>query len=128
MRSRQYLKTWVPLLLWMGAIFFVSHQPKSALADFGAWDYMIKKTAHFVAYAILAVLARRALPHPLMALVWAVLYAGLDEFHQTFIPGRFGSPNDVLIDSLGALTGLALWGALQRQRDKSDQRPTPAEQ
>lgn len=89
---------------------------------------MIKKTAHFVAYAILAVLARRALPHPLMALVWAVLYAGLDEFHQTFIPGRFGSPNDVLIDSLGALTGLALWGALQRQRDKSDQRPTPAEQ
>ena len=119
------LLAWLPLLLWMAAIFYISHQPKSAIADFGAWDYVVKKGGHFGAYAILAVLARWALPHPLLAWLWAVLYAVLDEYHQTFIAGRFGSLSDVLIDSLGALAGLVLWAVFQRRRDKSGQKATP---
>lgn len=31
----------------------------------------------------------------------AVLCAGFDEFHQTFVPDRAGSPKDVLVDSVG---------------------------
>lgn len=41
-----------------------------------------------------------------LALVLAVLYAISDEFHQTFVPGRNGTPVDVTIDSLGASLGL----------------------
>jgi len=32
-----------------------------------------------------------------------VLFAALDEFHQTFVPGRSGNFTDVCIDSTGAL-------------------------
>lgn len=41
-----------------------------------------------------------------LALLLAVLYAISDEFHQTFVPGRNGTPVDVAIDSLGASLGL----------------------
>jgi VanZ family protein len=35
----------------------------------------------------------------------AVLYAGSDEFHQSFTSGRHPSVMDVGIDTLGAITG-----------------------
>lgn len=31
----------------------------------------------------------------------SVICAGADEFHQSFVPGRCGTPKDVLIDSVG---------------------------
>lgn len=36
------------------------------------------------------------------ALLFCVLFAASDEWHQTFIPGRDGNLRDVLIDSAGA--------------------------
>lgn len=43
-------------------------------------------------------------------LLWSgligVTYAGLDEFHQSFTPGRGPSIKDVAIDSAGVLTGI----------------------
>ncbi len=35
----------------------------------------------------------------------AVVCASLDEFHQSFVPGRCGTPIDVLVDSIGILIG-----------------------
>lgn len=35
----------------------------------------------------------------------AVICASLDEFHQSFVPGRCGTPIDVLVDSIGILFG-----------------------
>ena len=46
-----------------------------------------------------------------------VLYAVSDEAHQTFVPGRMGSPIDVAIDTLGIVAGVVLWErALARSR------------
>ena len=42
------------------------------------------------------------------ALLLASAYAVTDEFHQTFVPGRHGTPVDWAIDTAGALLGLAL--------------------
>lgn len=39
----------------------------------------------------------------LLTLVLSVICASLDEFHQTFVPGRCGTPTDVLVDSVGIL-------------------------
>ncbi len=76
--------------------------------------YYIRKTAHFTEYFILAV----ALSLPLYVYgirgIWLVLtaqilctgFACLDEYHQLFVMGRGASVKDVLIDSLGALTGI----------------------
>jgi VanZ family protein len=98
------------MLLWMGAIFFLSDQPKSGIPSFGFWDALIKKGSHFLAYAVLAYLALRVTSGVKRPYLWAflitALYAMSDEYHQTFIPGRNGTVMDVLIDSLGGLTAL----------------------
>ena len=44
----------------------------------------------------------------LATLVTAVTYAGLDEWHQSFVPVRQASARDVAIDALGALLAQVL--------------------
>ena len=43
----------------------------------------------------------------------AALYAATDEVHQLFVPGRSGQVSDVLLDSAGAIAGLALLGGIR---------------
>ncbi|MCB9421270.1 MAG: VanZ family protein [Ardenticatenaceae bacterium] len=94
----------------MGAIFLLSDQPKADIPSFGIWDLLVKKGAHFLAYALLAILAWRVFdgrkrPY-LYAIVFTILYAISDEYHQTFVPGRNGQLVDVVIDSLGGAAAL----------------------
>lgn len=121
------MRRWLPVILWMAAIFVVSNQPSSGLPNFGLVDMLVKKVAHFLAYAILAGLVQWAWrPHDrswLAALLITAVYALSDEFHQAYVPGRFSSLADVFIDISGALTALLLihWytyhrPALGRQR------------
>lgn len=117
------LRRWLPLFLWMLLIFAVSGQPKSAIADFGVWDLLVKKGSHVLAYAVLAVLASRALPRPGYAILWALAYAVTDELHQRFVPGRMGSPVDVLIDGLGILLGVGVLWLWRRSRHRSAAAP-----
>jgi VanZ family protein len=98
---------WLPVLVWAGVIFGFSSIP-SLSTHLGTWDLILRKAAHMTEYAILAVLLRRATGSPGWAFVIAVAYAATDEFHQTFVPGRHGSPVDVGIDAIGALIGLAV--------------------
>ncbi len=65
-------------------------------------------------YGLLWVLWSRGLRHrrPGAAAAIAVLYAVSDEYHQTFVAGRHGSPIDVLIDG----AGVAIAWALVRRR------------
>jgi VanZ family protein len=128
------LGRWLPLLLWMAIIFAVSHTPTQAIPGFGAWDLLIKKGSHFLAYAILALLAHRAIApsgqgrgrqgrgrqawvHYGWAWLVAAVYAISDEYHQTFTPGRNGNVADVLIDALGALTALLALANYEKRRD-----------
>jgi VanZ family protein len=50
-----------------------------------------------------------------MAFVVSVLYAASDEYHQTFVPGRNGTPVDVGVDAVGALVALLVVGSLGRK-------------
>ena len=55
-------------------------------------------------------------------LAWclAMLYAVTDEFHQSFVPGRYPSTWDVLVfDNLGALIALGLMRLYKTQRSDS---------
>lgn len=77
-------------------------------------DHPIRKMAHATEYAIFAMLlfgacydgARSLLRNSLVAWLIASLYAGTDEFHQLFVPGRSGQLSDVCLDSVGAAAGL----------------------
>ena len=83
----------------------------------------LRKLAHMTEYAILEVLnylflyqvTRRKLIRinrigvaTLGSIVFSFIYACLDEYHQTFVPGRGGAFSDVLIDMRGALAGLII--------------------
>jgi VanZ family protein len=102
------LDLWLPPLVLMGVIFFVSHQP-SLDSGLGVIDLIGRKLIHFAEYALLCFLWWRPLATvttPRQAALWAFLvasgYAVTDEYHQTFIDGRHGSPLDWAIDAAGA--------------------------
>lgn len=90
-------------------------------------ERIIRKGAHMTEFAILAVLlyvwlGRWQIPQVKRywaAAILACLYACTDELHQLFVPGRAGLVSDVLIDSAGAVVGLAiflvLWQAVAKK-------------
>jgi VanZ family protein len=104
----------LPLLLYMGLIFFASSGPISSPTVAAVPDYLL----HVAAYAVLYVLAFRAFHDGLsvrpdrgsywLPAVVAVLYGASDEFHQSFVPGRIASMLDLLSDSAGAVLGMYL--------------------
>jgi VanZ family protein len=98
-----------PLAL-MGVIFAFSAQPGGEQLEW--WEVVIRKLGHFGIYALLAGLWFWALAGRVRRpLLWAcgisLAYACTDEFHQTFVEGRHGSPVDVLIDAAGIATAAA---------------------
>ena len=46
-------------------------------------------------------------------------YGILDEFHQTFVPGRYGSLTDMLLNIVGIITGAVIY--LQRAESSKEQ-------
>ncbi len=73
----------------------------------------VRKSAHFSIYALLGllvallfsqygVIGKRQL---IFSVLWVLLYACSDEFHQTFVEGRSGEIRDVLIDTAGGFCG-----------------------
>jgi VanZ family protein len=109
MSPRALASLWVPPLALMGLIFFLSAQPELR-TNLGVLDLVGRKVLHATEYAVLCALWWRALRTVTgertalaSAAAIAVAYAVTDEFHQTFIPGRNGSPVDVGIDAAGTL-------------------------
>lgn len=103
---------WFPALLMMTAIFYFSSQPGDNLPDFVDWDYLVKKSGHFIGYGLLALSCFYGLQYnkKYYWLAWliAVLFSATDEFHQSFVAGRNASISDVIIvDNFGAI--FALW-------------------
>ena len=99
-----------PLILWLF--------PNTRIETLGIVHLITRKLAHFTEYAILGFFAARAFrtsPRPSVANRWflislavVVVYALLDEYHQTFVPSRTGTIYDSLIDIAGGLTALLL--------------------
>jgi VanZ family protein len=88
------------------AVIFALSSVPSLSTHLGTWDTILRKCAHMTEYAILAVLIARAAGSSTAAFGLTVAYAATDEWHQTFVRGRHGSPIDVGIDAVGALIGL----------------------
>ena len=105
-----------PILRWF--------KPDVSDATVHAVQAVVRKGAHVTVYAVLAILAWRALRvaknegwkrwkwnEAWLILAFCACYAVTDEVHQAFVSTRQGHPLDVLLDSFGALCGLLLiWG------------------
>ena len=111
----------------MALIFWSSAQ--SGGGDIPEWGHVL---AHFVEYALLAALWLWALRLRIgrhafaAAALITVTYAVSDEIHQSFVPGRFSDPFDVLVDALGAATALGL-AYLSYARGKASTRRTQSQ-
>jgi VanZ family protein len=88
----------------------------------------IRKAAHVTEFGIFSVAVFhgvRAEHHgwqlnwAIITLLIAVSYAGLDEWHQSFVPLREPSLRDVLIDATGALLAQVLVWTYARLHDNS---------
>ncbi len=112
-KLKRIIVLWGPVVAWMAAIFAASATPSRELPTFGPLDFVVKKSGHTLAYALLALLNRRALgwrTRP-VAGAWliAVLYALTDELHQSLVPGRHPSLVDAFVfDGGGAAAALLL--------------------
>lgn len=95
------------MVAWAALIFGLSSVPDLS-SGLGGWDLVLRKLAHAAEYGILGALVVRALRRWSWALALGVAYAVSDEIHQSFVPGRQGSPLDVLIDSVGVIAGVVL--------------------
>jgi VanZ family protein len=152
--QKDLLKAWIAAGLWMMLIAIESTSYLSSAntsrflypilhflfaiedARFQVLHHYLRKTGHFVGYFILSFLLFRAWRFTLprvsrWAMRWAsiaffmsVLVASLDEWHQTYLPSRTGTIQDVFLDGIAALTAqivILLW-----LQSRSERKPAEA--
>src|SRR5258705_5804683 len=132
-----FLSRYLPLVIWIVLISFASSNEFSAantsriIGPLILWllpnattetlelvHFLTRKAGHFTEYAILAYLAARAFrtsPRAglrrrwlLVSLILIIIYALVDEYHQSFVPSRTASIFVSMIDITGGLTVLIL--------------------
>lgn len=117
---------------WMGdwgTIFRVDWDALQLLS------FLVRKCAHMGVFFVLTGLLLFALwrlgasprARAGLSLGLCALLAGLDELHQTFVPGRDGKLPDVLIDLGGGVCFLLLWllaRHLHRRREEAGASPS----
>lgn len=147
--KRELGKSGFLALIWMGVIFITSCfviGPKAFVRSvaqvapgriseegFGhfwrEWWWLFVKGYHVLEFLILALLlvltlrrwypGRAALAASFAAAI-SLAYAGLDEFHQTFVPARGGRLTDVAIDGIGITVGVFIGLILSNRRGRVD--------
>ena len=145
--SQNFGKYWLPVILWMSFIFWFSTETFSAentsflvekilpflipgiSSEEAAWIHtFIRKAGHVTEYFILGLLAFRALRGgstaswnwrwSFFSLIVVMLWAAIDEFHQSFVPTRSASPVDVGIDITGGILAQFVIALCYRYRKK----------
>ena len=106
----------LPALFYAGLIFFLSSLPSSAIPNLGIsfGDLII----HFIEYAAFGYFIALAVMQQAGKITWknvlivffiGSLYGASDEYHQSFVQGRFSEVGDFLADSAGVALGLILF-------------------
>ena len=143
------LSRYLPLLTWIAFISFASSGSFSAsntsliVGPLLHWLFpnaspetldvvhgIVRKIAHFLEYALLGVLAARAFrgsPKPVVRRRWLVIclalivvYALVDEYHQSFVPSRTASIYDSFIDMAGGFTAVLVVNWRSRRNTAAD--------
>jgi VanZ family protein len=127
--NRSALIRFLPAVALMAVIFYLSAQP--AGGHHAWWVIIFRKLGHVTGYALLTTawwwalngLVRRPL---LWAIAISLAYACTDEFHQTLVRGRDGTPRDVCIDAIGMAIATFLISARRLPRGRRRKRDAAA--
>jgi VanZ family protein len=114
---------WLPVVAWMALITYWSAQSELPI-DRPSVDRLLRgqqhPLAHAAAFGILAMLVRWAVERTPGANLWAFLFASafgaIDEWHQSFTPGRHPSIQDLIIDSMAAAVAVMVTDAVIQVR------------
>ena len=79
-------------------------------------EKIIRKIAHYSIYTLVGILLMalmstykiKELDRIAISMIIGVIYAATDEIHQAFVPGRGPLVTDVILDSIGVLTGICI--------------------
>ncbi len=128
--ARRLLTYWLPPLLWLGLIFFLSSRstlpivPMPSEAEVWFRPY-VSPLAHATEYGVLGLLAfRAAVALGLRRRIWVgVLLFGVgvslaDEGFQSTVPGRVAEVADLLADGLGTTGALVMASLWRRWRGR----------
>ena len=119
---------YVPVLIWMMVIFYFSSRHSVKVSNDYWIQFAIFKSLHLIEYAFLYLLSYRALFNTvklkqkmllLTALIFIVIYAATDEYHQSFVISREPALRDVIIDAVaGGFTAFYIWKLLPKTPQK----------
>ena len=140
--KNENLWLYLPLILWVGGIFYLSSN-KGSISNTSRflspvfsilfsekdsetlriYHLVFRKLCHFTGYAVLALFAILAYYNSttiflanywyLSAFATVVFVASADEIKQSFYANRVGSVSDVVLDSIGGLTAILLFQLFQ---------------
>jgi VanZ family protein len=140
-RRYSNLVRWLEVLAWATTILFASSDFFSS-GHSGGWlelaigrfvspdmfaaiHYLLRKVAHLTVYGLLGALGFRAARGDtrgwragwaVTALAIVLIVASIDEWHQSTIPTRTGTPIDVVVDLIGASIVLLIYRVSNRAR------------
>lgn len=109
--ARRRLVRWLPVVGYMALVTYLSSRTPDGLPTF---DFIpLDKVLHVIEYAGLGFLVCRAIApvQPVarrlfFAIAWCIVFGLVDEWHQTFVPGRQGNdPGDLTADAIGGAIG-----------------------
>jgi len=129
--QNRFVRFQLPAILCAFFIFIGSSIPSEYFPSISIFEE--DKLIHFVLFFALSFLTHRAIKfqtrYPYLSkyalgasLLFTIVYGALDEFHQTFVPGRFPDLLDLLADSLGALfcfLALYIWSKISSASTES---------
>ena len=101
---------WGPAAFWVAVLFFLSEWESPGIELITVYDWVV----HFSLYTVLGFTlawARLRGPryHHGAFLLLGIALGLMDEFHQSFVPGRTPSMSDVFADAVGVILGYALF-------------------
>jgi VanZ family protein len=141
----RWIASWWPVAAWAAAIFWFSSGdfstantgrvvlpllhwlfPAASAGALAEMHFLIRKCGHLTEYFLFSFLLLRGFRagRPEVRLRWALLaiaivaaYATLDEWHQSFVPGRGGLElSDVALDTASAAACQAIVALFARRR------------
>lgn len=130
----QYRALWrvLPLLAWIALLSYWSGRsslPIDRPAISSALHGTQQLLAHLAAFAILAALARWALDglprSTLIAVLLTAALGALDEWRQSYTPGRTPDPVDWLVDTLAGVVTAPMIGVFLDARRRAGEWPQP---
>ena len=101
---------WGPAAFWVAVLFFLSEWESPGIELIAVHDWVV----HFSLYTVLGLTLawarlRGARYHHGAFLALGLALGLMDEFHQSFVPGRAPALSDVFADTVGVIIGYALF-------------------